>query len=291
MKPKKILILGATGLLGREVSLHYLAESNIEVLTPDRQTVDMTNGDSISSFIKAHKPDIAINCAAIKDVNVCEDNPTKAWEINVFGPVFLANAISQHSPNTKLIHVSSADIFGGEEKTYVEADISHPISVYGWTKVASEKILEAIAQKAGFKLYIIRTAWLYGLHKKSFIDSIMESLKSQNSVMVAEDQYDTPVWTYDFVQALDKIIDNENTNGGIFHCVPNVDIPYSRLEIAKYIADTMNLDKSLLTPVKRSQIFRAMRPASSILHNSNTEIFTMPDWKISLKKYLDMKYP
>jgi dTDP-4-dehydrorhamnose reductase len=290
MKPKKFLILGATGLLGKEISAHYLAKAGTEVLTPNRQTVDITNKDSISSFIEAHKPDIVINCAAIKDVNVCEDNPYKAWEINVFGPGFLADAISQHSTDTKLIHISSADIFGGEKKTYIEPDIPQPISVYGQTKVASEKILESIAHKVGFRLYIIRTAWLYGLHKKSFIDSIVESLQLHDSVLVAEDQYDTPVWTYDFAQALDKIIDTENNTGGIYHCVPNVEIPHSRLQIAEYVADTMNLDKSLLKPVKRSQIFRAMRPASSILYNSNTEIFTMPDWKISLKKYLGIKY-
>lgn len=290
MKKKKILLFGSSGLLGQEILTYYMNNSAFNVIAPNSIDVSITNKKHVNDIIQKEKPNIVINAAALKDVNICEKKPFTAWEINTYGPGFIVQAMTEYTPTAIFVHFSSADIFGGEQEYHMEKDTPHPISVYGWTKVASEKIVEEIATSENLSYFIIRTAWLFGIHKQTFIDIIIESLHKKKHIKVAKDQYDIPVWTYDLVQAMHQIIKSKKSISGIYHCVPRIDKRYSRFDIAQHIATLMKLDQSYIKPTSRKKIFLANRPASSILINSQTKIFAMPDWTTSLKKYIQIKY-
>ena len=153
----KILITGANGQLGRELTKQYKEKGNVELILTDVDTLDITNVNDVYKMVNETRPDVIINCAAHTAVDKCEDDVDNAYKINAVGPKNLAAAMN--AIGGEIVQVSTDYVFDGtSEKPYLEFDKPCPASVYGQTKYDGEEFVKSLNPKH----YIVRTAWLYG---------------------------------------------------------------------------------------------------------------------------------
>lgn len=113
----------------------------------------------LNQLLEQHLPDVVINCAAYSNVEGCEINVTKAYNINLGGTANLAEICKNW--NVKLAHYSTDYVFDGLRYTpglYKENDKTSPINNYGLTKLKSEEAVLAVNPNA----IVFRTSWLYG---------------------------------------------------------------------------------------------------------------------------------
>jgi dTDP-4-dehydrorhamnose reductase len=131
----KILVCGASGILGKEicnkldiVKIDYIATYNKNKITKS----NYYNFEEIDNLIINEKPTIIINCIVNRIVDDCENNWNEIKKINIE----IADKLSKY--NIKIIHISSDYIFDGNKSPYYENSIVNPIQNYGISKLLSE---------------------------------------------------------------------------------------------------------------------------------------------------------
>ena len=199
-----ILVTGANGQLG--MCLRNLLPN---ALFTGHDDLDITDENAVKDFIKTNKVKTIINCAAYTAVDLAEDHPVVAKKVNIDGPKNLA------INGDRLIHISTDYVFDGNSKVpYKTTDNTHPLSVYGATKLVGEKVVAKYARQ----YVIIRTSWLYSPYGKNFVKT-MQRLGAERDVLnVVSDQYGTPTYALDLAKAIVQIIPQMNRkNNGVYH--------------------------------------------------------------------------
>jgi len=204
----RILITGKNGQLGK--SLHKLVSEkkyDNEFIFVGREELDLSNNNSIINYFDNHdKFDIIINCAAYTAVDKAEVEVKLANQINYLAVRQLAEIAK--AQKAKLIHISTDYVFDGESnKSYTEADETNPINVYGKTKLAGEKALQAIMLTNAI---IIRTSWVYSEYGNNFVKTMLNLGKERDELNVVSDQIGSPTYATDLAETILKIIDNKN---------------------------------------------------------------------------------
>ena len=145
----RILITGKNGQLGRSIYkiVNKTNSANLatyEFIFAGRDELDLSNNDSIISYFDDHdKFDTIINCAAYTAVDNAEKEQELANKVNHMAVKQLAKIANEQK--AKLVHISTDYVFNGEsDKPYLELDITHPINVYGKTKLAGEQALKKL---------------------------------------------------------------------------------------------------------------------------------------------------
>jgi dTDP-4-dehydrorhamnose reductase len=258
----KTLIIGASGMLGSD-----LCKVFPEAFKLTHKELDITNRESVLDCIRKMKPDIVINAAAYSDVDGCVDKQELAFQVNGYGPGHIAEACS--IVVAKLVHFSTDYVFDGSKKEYVESDIPNPVNVYGHSKLLGEnKIIENIDDYR-----IIRTSWLFGIHGKNFVETMLRLSREMNTIKVVNDQFGKPTYTMDLANKVKEIVE---LDPGIYH-ITN-DRICSWYEFASSIIDNVIPCTSEEFPRK------AKRPRYSVLANTKTN--PMRQWKEALNDYL-----
>ena len=180
----KILLTGKDGQVG--FALHKKLVSVGEVIATGRNELNLEDSDAIRTFIEKIKPDIIINAAAYTDVDKAEREIELAHKLNTEAPKVLAEKASQL--NIPMIHFSTDYVFDGlKNEPYMETDQANPQSVYGETKLKGE---EAVRNHK--KHIILRTGWVFSIHRQNFIKSILKLIQEKNSLNIVSDQKGTP---------------------------------------------------------------------------------------------------
>ncbi|MDD3977826.1 MAG: dTDP-4-dehydrorhamnose reductase [Methanomicrobium sp.] len=259
---KKILILGANGMLG-----HSLQKVFPDAICKGHE-LDITDEKKIYSYISELNPDIVINAAAYTDVDGCEDNHDIAFAVNGEGPGNLAVACEK--TGATLVHFSTDYVFDGTKKEYNESERTNPVSIYGKSKLLGEENI--IKNMDDFR--IIRTSWLFGVHGKNFVETMLKLSLEMPQVRVVNDQFGKPTYTKDLAQKTSEII---NLEPGIYHA-SNEGV-CSWFEFAKAIIPNA-------VPCNTEEFPRkAKRPVYSVLINNKTK--PMRNWNEALKDYLE----
>jgi dTDP-4-dehydrorhamnose reductase len=211
----KIIVTGATGQLGLEV-VEQLTRSRLKVAGFSHDDLDITDENSVSNYFSVVKPDLVVNCAAFTQVDEAQTDPGKAYDINQRGAGIIAH--SCHKTKTPLIHLSTDFVFDGKENTpYVETDPINPLGIYGKSKALGEK---EIAERLDTHI-IIRTSWLYGVHGKNFVKTMISAATKTDSLRVVSDQFGCPTSAADLARAITDIVKQKNTfnnrTWGIYH--------------------------------------------------------------------------
>jgi len=149
---KKILITGSNGLLGQKLVKQLVNSDEFEFLATSSgtnriekfknipyQSLDITNQEEINAVFESYKPDIVINTEAMTNVDTCEGDRENCWDLNVNAVKYLFEASKKVKAH--FIHLSTDFIFDGENGPYKEDDTPNPLSYYGESKWAAEKIL------------------------------------------------------------------------------------------------------------------------------------------------------
>lgn len=140
---KKVMILGATGMLGHQVYFHFKETGNYDVvpvafrtkLTDDTIILDLNNKQNLEQLVKEEKPDYIINCVGVL-IKGANDNPANAIYLNSYLPHFLAKLCD--NIGSKLVHVSTDCVFSGERGGYTEQDEKDGKDIYAKTKALGE---------------------------------------------------------------------------------------------------------------------------------------------------------
>lgn len=136
----KILITGVDGQLGQTL-MQVLSRTHHELYGVNRTTLDITNKIKVSSYLDRLKPDVIVHCAAFTNVDGAEKNKGLAYEANVLGTKYIAEAAGRIK--CKFVYISTDYVFDGEKHTpYNLEDRPNPLNIYGETKLAGEHFVK-----------------------------------------------------------------------------------------------------------------------------------------------------
>ena len=275
----KILITGANGQLGRELTNQYREKKGIDLVLTGRSDLDISDVKEVYSFVNENKPDVIINCAALTAVDECETEIDMAYKINTIGPKNLAAAANEIG--AEIVQVSTDYVFAGNvDKSLTEFDCVNPQTVYGKTKSFGE----ILVKNHNPKHYIVRTAWLYG-DGNNFVKTMINLSKTNTTLKVVNDQKGTPTSTAELAKVIIKLV--EDKNYGLFHCTCKGECTW--YEFTKEIFRLKGITTEVL-PCTTDEFPRpARRPEYSVLRNYMLEL-TCGDitktWQDAIKEYL-----
>lgn len=292
----RILITGASGQLGTELVKvlqtgqtvfgafpKIYADTEIDAVT--HQTLDIADRQAVDAWFAAHPPyDLVINAAAQTNVDGCEKAEAQAYRVNAHGPENLALAVSR--TGGEFVHVSTDYVFAGNEATpRTENDPVCPVSAYGRTKLAGEKLaLDACPQT-----FVVRTAWLYGAEGKNFVKTMLRLARQNGVIKVVNDQWGSPTNVADLADAILRLAVTDQY--GIYHAV-NTGV-CSWYDFACRIVDQKGIpcEKVPLTSSEYKAMFPASadRPVYSVLSTQKQETVTgypMRTWQAAIDDFL-----
>ena len=211
-----ILVTGANGQLGHEMQRVAKSSNHNYIFTAvadGYEKLDITNLEDIRETVKKNNVDIIVNCAAYTNVDKAESDYDTANLINNTAAGNLATAMKEAGGT--LIHISTDYVFQGDRNTPCQEDwATNPLGVYGKTKLAGEKAIEA----TGCNHIIIRTAWLYSQWGKNFVKTMQSLTASHDTLKVVFDQVGTPTFAGDLADVIAHIINSGQTDKtGIYH--------------------------------------------------------------------------
>ena len=279
-----ILITGANGQLGHEMQ-RVAKESNDNYIFTDvaegYENLDITDLEAIRKMVKANNIEIIVNCAAYTNVDRAESDFDTANLINNTAAGNLATAMKEMEGT--LIHVSTDYVFQGDRNIPCREDWpTNPLGVYGKTKLAGEKAIEA----TGCKHIILRTAWLYSQWGKNFVKTMQSLTASKDSLKVVFDQVGTPTFAGDLADAIAHIINTRQLDKtGIYH-FSNEGV-CSWFDFAKIICELSGNTCDIQPCYSEEFPSPVKRPHFSVLDKSklkSTFGIRVPYWTDSLKK-------
>ncbi|MEM8952984.1 MAG: NAD(P)-dependent oxidoreductase [Verrucomicrobiota bacterium] len=207
----RIAITGSGGRLGAALARGY--RDRHEVTGLDRFGLDLRWRESIEKALGGMEFDILINAAAVTNVDYCELNREEAFLVNEAAVRTMAEIC--RGKGARMIHVSTDYVFEGEEAGLrAEDDAVGPKSIYGKSKLAGEHALLEVDPE----YLVIRTSWVFGPDRRSFLDSIIDRAMYLEGVEAIEDKYSNPTYTLDFVSMLEPFLEENRLGGRLNLC-------------------------------------------------------------------------
>ncbi len=279
----RIMITGAAGMLGHD--LQEALDPLGEVLSVDVADFDITDSHACFSAIRGFRPDIVVHAAAYTRVDDCETHVEQAMRINGTGTGIVARACAEIK--AKMIYFSTDYVFDGQRTTpYPETADPAPLSVYGRSKLAGE---QEVQKYLPANHTIIRTAWLFGMHGKNFIDTIIHLAKSGKSLRVINDQYGCPTYTRDLAFGTVAIL-----QAGFFGTINITNSGTATwFDLAQYAVSVLFPDVEIQPVPTSGYPLPARRPAYSVLSTSVFRSVTgapLPEWRNAVDRHLAKKY-
>ena len=273
----KVLILGATGLLGKALVREW---SGDEVVAMGSQDVDIRDAARVRDLVRNSSPKWVVLAAAYTDVDGCESHRDLAIAVNRDGAVNVAEAARQSG--ARLIFLSSDYVFDGKKASPYEVDDRrNPQSVYGWSKAEAEtKLLEIVPDCS-----IARTSWVFGVGGKCFPDTILRAATNRSTLDVVNDQRGCPTYTVDLARAIIQLC-RKNARG-IVHATNSGDCSW--FEFAQAIITQAGFTTEVRPASSQQMVRPAPRPAYSVLAATSLDRYgiEMPGWKDALSRYLE----
>jgi dTDP-4-dehydrorhamnose reductase len=273
----KVLIFGATGLLGKALMREWAGDPSVVGL--GSQDADLRSPPEVEGKIAEQRPDAIVLAAAYTDVDGCETNQELAFAVNCSGAVNVAHAAK--AAGIPLIFLSSDYVFDGNKRTpYETADLRGPRTVYGKTKAeAEERILDLLADAC-----VLRTSWVFGIGGKCFPDTILQLAAAKPTLDVVNDQRGCPTYTVDLAHAIHLL--TEKRARGIVHATNRGECSW--FEFATEIVQEAGLP-AIVSPTTSDKFVRpAERPKYSVLSSASLDPLgiSMPTWKDAVRRYL-----
>lgn len=278
----KVLVAGSAGMLAKDL-IPYLASQGHQVDAPSESDLDILDVGAIRSAIARGKPAVLINCAAYTNVDGAEKEEHKASLIN--GVAVQNLCLACQESDIALVHFSTDYVFDGtKEGGYGIIDPVNPINAYGRSKLLGELYITWLLRK----FYLIRTSWLFGVHGRNFLETMLRLGRGEAPLNVVNDQRGCPTWTVDLSHAVNDLI--ESGRYGVYHVTNSV--PTTWFDFAVEILRSAGIDKKVC-PVSTDQFPRpARRPANSTLDHfplRETIGHLLPPWQEAVQGYLKQR--
>lgn len=285
----KILITGSNGQLGSELKEISVQFPGFDFTYTDIAELDITNPDTVSSFVSYLKPQYLVNCAAYTAVDKAETDVSTATLINKTAVGILAKASA--NVGCRIIHVSTDYVFDGRgPRPYTEENPTDPQSVYGATKLEGE----LLCLDNNPESLIIRTSWLYSAFGNNFVKTMLRLGNERPEIGVIVDQIGTPTNAADLAKAILTIISSVESGEkeylpGIYH-YSNEGVA-SWFDFTKAIFEFQGTDCEVKPIASEEFPSPVQRPAFSVLNKSKIKKvygLTIPYWRDSLRDYFQI---
>ncbi|KKP58243.1 MAG: dTDP 4-dehydrorhamnose reductase [Candidatus Moranbacteria bacterium GW2011_GWF1_34_10] len=306
---KKVLILGAKGMLGQELAGSF-NNGDYEVIAWDKDELDITDEAQTKEKISTLAPAVILNAVAYNAVDKCEEDEKEfelAKKINGEAPGYLAKIAKEIG--AVFVHYSSDYVFGAEmpnipepegctgscgscglhagfepEIGYRENDKPAPVNKYGESKLMGEEEVK----KNGEKFYIIRLSKLFGKPslseegKRSFFDMMLEMGKKNKEVKAVDEETSCFTYAPDLAQKTKEIIEAKK-EFGIYHVINSECCTW--YEAAEELFMQAKMEDVIVEPVTGDEFHRpAKRPYFSALLNK--KLNPLRSYRDALAEYL-----
>jgi dTDP-4-dehydrorhamnose reductase len=210
---RRILITGGGGQLASDLEAQLASATT--VLAPSRSELDVSDDAALGAVFDELQPTLVLNCAAFHNVEVCEREEDRSFEVNARAVKRLAERSA--AIGAQLVHLSTNYVFDGTaDEPYGEDDLPSPRSVYAISKLAGEHAALAYAPGA----LVVRTAGLYGLNGSAskggnFVVRMLGRAREQGALKMVADQQLTPTFTADLASGILAAVEARVT--GVLH--------------------------------------------------------------------------
>lgn len=284
MAPRKTLVIGANGQLGRALRAELDDDGNVEFAT--RDDLDLASSD-LASARRWRDYGTIINAAAYTAVDLAEspDGRRDAWAANVAGVAALAQIAADNS--ITLVHVSSDYVFDGTaDGAYGEDEPIAPLGVYGQTKAAGDALVSTVPRH-----YIVRTSWVIG-EGKNFVGTMASLAERGIDPKVVDDQVGRLTFTSDLARGIRHLLET-NAAPGVYNLTGS-GRPQSWADIARRVFELTGHDPARVTGVSTDDYFAsaagpvAPRPRNSMLDLGRIQStgFASTDGDEALRRHL-----
>ncbi|MCA9340082.1 MAG: sugar nucleotide-binding protein, partial [Candidatus Saccharibacteria bacterium] len=280
IRPKKTLIIGAYGQLGRALAAIYPDAEQV-----DRDTFDMSDPAIISNR-RWRDYGLILNAAAYTAVDLAEtpEGRRDSWLANATALTNLARVAIDNQ--ITLVHVSSDYVFDGTKELHTEDEPLAPLSVYGQSKAAGDLVVSSTPRH-----YLVRTSWVIG-DGKNFVLTMKSLAEKGVAPSVVSDQIGRLTFTQDLAAGIKHLVDSHAPYGT--YNLSNEGEPASWADIAKEVYEFVGKSRDDVTPVTTEEYYAgkegiAPRPLQSTLDLGKIVAtgFTPREWKQALREYLE----
>ena len=265
----KIMVTGATGLLGRAVYKQLEGNENFNVIgtgfsraQPPVEKLNLRSMADVDSFLDNYKPECIVHCAAERRPDISEADPDASRELNVEVTGHLAEQSAERG--IFMLYISTDYVFDGRNPPYYPDSKTNPLNFYGRTKLAGEE-----AVKSALESYIIlRVPILYGTEtypRESSVSSVAASLMENRGGTFDDVAARYPTHTEDVAGVINSILNYRADGGelsGIFHF--SGDESFTKYQMALVMADMLGIERECISPDRKGQR-GADRPVNSRL--------------------------
>lgn len=250
---RRIFITGGSGLLGGSLVLALRSGNEVSFCYRHRKVsfkgangfrLDLTDRKETLERLKGLSPEVIVHCAALTDVDYCENHFEEARRVNAEATRTLAEIANQLK--AKLVYISTESVYDGIKGNYSEEDVPHPANHYAKSKLEGEEAVRSV----GGNWLIARTGfegWRLHPHfgKQSFFEWLVTKFQEGRPISVFYDRYFTPFSVYNLISVLEEVIRKDIQ--GLFHIEGIERSSYT--EFAKRVAEFFDFDSSLIRPV------------------------------------------
>jgi dTDP-4-dehydrorhamnose reductase len=263
-------------MLGQDV-VGAAERAGHQVIGLGREELDVTDAAAVRERLRAERPDAVVNCAAYTDVDGAEAEREAAFELNGRAPGVVAAAAAE--AGAAIVHVSSDYVFDGcKGEPYVESDPTGPLSAYGESKLAGERPVS----DANPRHFVVRSAWLFGLGGRNFVDTMLRLSGERGAVRVVDDQIGSPTFSGDLAQALVALLATDDH--GVHHVAGGGASSWAQLAAETFRQAEV---ECAVIPIPTSEMARpAPRPAFSALASERAGTPRLRPWQEGLAAYL-----
>ena len=254
----RILITGANGQLGSELTALLGAADHHEVLGLDLPDHDLTDRDHVLGVLTQWRPEAIIHGAALTAVDLCETEVELAHRVNCLATRYVADGARRVGAH--VVYVSTDYVFDGTKaEPYLEWDRTNPQSVYGRTKLGGESEIDP-----GWA--IARTSWVCGEHGQNMVKTLLRLAARDGEVRFVDDQRGHPTFAADLATMVAKLAVERVP--GVFHTTNQGAVSW--FEFAREVFAAAGADPGRVAPISTAELDPprpARRPANSVLDN------------------------
>ncbi|MPY94246.1 MAG: dTDP-4-dehydrorhamnose reductase [Acidimicrobiia bacterium] len=277
----RILVTGAAGQVGREVTELLARAPHHEVLGASRAELDLADRDQVLGAVTGWRPDLVLNLAAMTAVDLCETEVDLAFRVNSLGARHVADGARRVGAH--VVHVSTDYVFdGAKQAPYVEWDPPSPRSMYGRSKLGGEVELAT----SGCSWTVARTSWVCGFHGANMVKTVLRLAGGEGPLRFVDDQRGHPTFADDLAGMLVRL--GVERRPGLFHVTNQGAVSW--FELVREILALAGGDPARVEPISSADLVPprpAPRPANSVLDNAAlrlSDVALLDDFRAPLER-------
>jgi dTDP-4-dehydrorhamnose reductase len=279
----RVLITGGGGQLASD--LEALLSGASVLAAPPHSELDIADDEAVRRAFEEVRPEVVFNCAAFHNVEVCEREEDRSFEVNARAVKRLAERCAEGG--ARLVHLSTNYVFPGtRSQPYAEHDRPEPRSVYSISKLAGEHCALAYAPGS----IVVRSAGLFGLHGSAskggnFVTRMVERARTEGALKMVADQRLSPTYTGDLAPALVEAV--ESGAAGVLHLTSSGDCSW--FEFTQAILELAAIDAPIEPVETQIPSGGADRPLNGVLARPAADaagLALLRPWRDALTDYM-----